>query len=1298
MRSITRTYSARNEPEVEEKPLSFRHVALLFPPKDVLARVRKNHTGSNGVVDPEQSLEPMFDEDRGVDFPISSKDIRVIIAQDDVGVSIDRVLYDSKHSRDAREKTLKQTRTSPKISLFRRVGGEEECADAKTHLSKPQLPRLTTRSTPTSPKRSQAPTSTPSSFVQSNSFRRTQNHSSLADSRQDAEIPIMGTSEETDSFIDCMFGKSQMRYKGVMTKHHVLQRQPVDPLHANGEKGTQCGDFAFTRGSNNQLPQSTPEELAKLRTPCLLVSRTFAVPLLDGDFPAQTPSRRASTPLESTPERKDSRANRARSTPQFGVALVIPLAKSRRAPSSESGLPDIVNPVDGVGQALRDVEDPFQAVMEHWQAIDRTLNALQATATVEIHQKLKAQISAQGRKGAIRYTRMIKLEPNILQQSDSVKQATDASMARLVRSFHIPDVVPQGEWNVWRDELLDMTRSRDKSHKYSLDHAKISFTQIVLTAALSTNLSWLGTVAPPQFQGRLRAEERKLRNSEGVAQSRTLVVAVDQNKARHLLFLLAKFLPAPRPQFERAAPPDLRSTPKVSALTQGLKAVVNGTGESNGNGLVPAAPRVANLVPVFQEPYHASPGTSPVKCGLRIGPRSDLGTTKVAAGKIVLPSERGTPAMPIASAPGSSYTTPAGSPEVRPSSSASAQGNLMRHLQRENSGTTCSTDSTGFWNSFRSNTWSLGPRRDSSMTERSDGAPGTSQRDQFLPSILKNGRSSTGRHGGTKLVRMLEEVEGSKLNNSYERKDSAFHTRESTPSHFSHTPIASQFEPSSSDRSNLQYSYDAREGTVVVDMLGGNGSGPAADRKTRVPVAPESFPAYHGAESLVSTKGAFANTLSSGATHDKAAGYLEAFHPDYALQAVKPYADLLEDVKRAMKAEPSPRNRSLPSLDEFFPVDDWIDVCSTVVVDADSLTTRRLSLRRHVRYHLLKQDEAIAFPRHLIKVNRGSHNLTSPIEDPESDGSIKVTKSEEMDSISRTYRRNDQGQKLGWKDKKIVCGEERCADARNKCSSVDDRRRSHSSDSRHCVTNGDFVKANTSAKDFARPTNGHHHNGAGANGKLSHTTDIPTKTIPPVGDDLSAFIDKQAKVKATKPVPKITATSKVPKRNAEGKITGWQDVDADLGEEPGLHDLPTGFSDCTRENVVPVIYTQTVEETFADEAITTPDPAIIQILETMMASSDSRSAAPSRANSVHGRGHSRSNSLSGSGLLELQQESKRVVEDALQGLIISIANEKHQGPQHRPSVSSGLFSFGRSAAASHPELSVLHQSIAKWLG
>jgi hypothetical protein len=78
------------------------------------------------------------------------------------------------------------------------------------------------------------------------------------------------------------------------------------------------------------------------------------------------------------------------------------------------------------------------------------------------------------------------------------------------------------------------------------------------------------------------------------------------------------------------------------------------------------------------------------------------------------------------------------------------------------------------------------------------------------------------------------------------------------------------------------------------------------------------------------------------------AGWLRiGIHPDFELQATPPYPDLVEDVKTAMKAEPTPVTRRAPPDGE---VEEWVDVCTSIIADTTNFTIKRLRLRRLVRY------------------------------------------------------------------------------------------------------------------------------------------------------------------------------------------------------------------------------------------------------------------------------------------------------------------------------------------------------------
>jgi hypothetical protein len=75
------------------------------------------------------------------------------------------------------------------------------------------------------------------------------------------------------------------------------------------------------------------------------------------------------------------------------------------------------------------------------------------------------------------------------------------------------------------------------------------------------------------------------------------------------------------------------------------------------------------------------------------------------------------------------------------------------------------------------------------------------------------------------------------------------------------------------------------------------------------------------------------------------AGWLKLFHEDFSVQAVRPYAVLEADIKRAMQAEPSPY---IPSTPDAEGSERWVDVATTLIADTRSSSVKRLRLRRKI--------------------------------------------------------------------------------------------------------------------------------------------------------------------------------------------------------------------------------------------------------------------------------------------------------------------------------------------------------------
>jgi hypothetical protein len=149
--------------------------------------------------------------------------------------------------------------------------------------------------------------------------------------------------------------------------------------------------------------------------------------------------------------------------------------------------------------------------------------------------------------------------------------------------------------------------------------------------------------------------------------------------------------------------------------------------------------------------------------------------------------------------------------------------------------------------------------------------------------------------------------------------------------------------PHASD-SGFKLSVNAKDGVVDVDI-------PLPDFGS--PLQSPLLGAYGSASSQQGSSYGETSVLSMPPCEPdqpvNAAGWLKQFHPDFAVQAIKPYADLDRDIKRAMSAEPTPITSAVtPSL-ETGPLERWIDICSALVADTRTFSVKRIRLRRLVK-------------------------------------------------------------------------------------------------------------------------------------------------------------------------------------------------------------------------------------------------------------------------------------------------------------------------------------------------------------
>jgi len=83
-------------------------------------------------------------------------------------------------------------------------------------------------------------------------------------------------------------------------------------------------------------------------------------------------------------------------------------------------------------------------------------------------------------------------------------------------------------------------------------------------------------------------------------------------------------------------------------------------------------------------------------------------------------------------------------------------------------------------------------------------------------------------------------------------------------------------------------------------------------------------------------------------------GWLQRYHPDFALQAIPAQADLLEEVKASMRAEPTP---IINHTAENGQTDRWVDISSAVIADTKNFTIKHIRYRR-----LIKVREVVTTP------------------------------------------------------------------------------------------------------------------------------------------------------------------------------------------------------------------------------------------------------------------------------------------------------------------------------------------------
>lgn len=656
----------------------------------------------------------------------------------------------------------------------------------------------------------------------------------------------------------------------------------------------------------------------------------------------------------------------------------------------------VIDPNLGVESLLSaslysDVDDRVDVVGQHWDVIMRTLTSLQFVVQERIlaHFKLAEAASPpilqqprpQPSRSSMRdappppVRRALRLQPGALMFDPEIKKAVDLAGNRVVSGMRIPRVTTgQGRWGMWREEARWLGRWAGRREENF-------FFFNLLTAFLGNHTEWLNQLGPKWHRKRHREQLKSNVADSFTIPNRTVIVSPDKMAARRLIFLLAAFLPpnaatvydgaSPmRPStsaslraYSQSPPTNMPPSRKHSLRRQinrrprGKQSMTNMRLQPPANGaslmtLESSNTRSDSGVAEFHEaPRHSRRSSAhSIRTSLVIPSMSDsVATTKSGTATISTTTPQNTVPVAHFALPRTKSSGP--TPEGRPESSDSlASTNLMHTLQRSSTGHTSnpSTDSgnTSRWSGFMS-FWST---RRGSSTDHSDYLQST---DDGL-GIAGSAYRAPGR-ASSQLDQMVQELSMDKMFGDMDGFEPSAENSATTADHSPETyPVGSSGVPPSAARpiperpktfdSTLKLSVNEKDGVIDVDI-------PLPDFGS--PLQSPLLGGYASASSQHGSSYGESSVLSLPFCDPEqpvnAAGWLKQFHPDFAVQAIKPYSDLDRDIKRAMSAEPTPiTSAATPTLEQG-PLERWVDVCSALIADTRTFSIKRIGLRRLVR-------------------------------------------------------------------------------------------------------------------------------------------------------------------------------------------------------------------------------------------------------------------------------------------------------------------------------------------------------------
>ena len=741
----------------------------------------------------------------------------------------------------------------------------------------------------------------------------------------------------------------------------------IDPLETSHASQKTDEPMKLVRGQprheNDPAAAQSRTKAKQLKTPSYAVAVLLQMPLHKQRPP--TPSMQHSSPQRS------------------GLKSFAPI--NTQSWSQEGA------PVDSITlDSHRDIE----YVIAHWTVLIRALSSLEIVARCKIsdalvkqelpyldimfdeHSKIRdSGIGTRANMQKPTTQRTLQLPAGALQQCLVVQNFTDAIGTRVALALKTRRVIAgQPRWGIWREEARLVgawVGGRDQNF----------FLFNLLTAFLGSHTEWLESLGPSRYRRRHAKLSNHMNGEVNAIQHRTVVVSQDKMTARRLIFLLSAFLPG----FYRKLTADGQDQSDASwsnvgysqspplgvtmQRRQSLRRTMNRRNGENraavtvrtharsvsfsGSDVAPGDDAAAEGLSIQHRSRRTSDARSirsaalPISSNASVTRKSSTTTTTTVIPEPVI-DPTVIPATHFSNR--SSVSRCGTAADLRPESSGTfASLSLKRTLSRsesnEHGNTSSDSQSESRWGSMISGFWS---GRRASSTEDSD-LLASSQEGLGISGVPNDLPS---RESMSKLAQMVEEVD---MNRRAQRPLQSNTATPPSPASARHMHITSQVPDKASPSKNmpeglgshrfpLKLSIDQDDGVVDVDLppnfpysssftsiasspLGASTAVSSFnDRQQQHMRSPVQEPLHRGPESAVDV-----------------GGWLRRYHQDFALQAVRPYDTLKEDVKRSMRTEPTP---TIMTSEVGESANEWTEICTTLIADTTNFTVTRLCLRR----------------------------------------------------------------------------------------------------------------------------------------------------------------------------------------------------------------------------------------------------------------------------------------------------------------------------------------------------------------